>query len=70
MEAATKNNSHTKAMLNNENSLTQMVYRKIKEMMVDYEIVPGQRLVFSDLAERMGESLKNGKRKSVSTKMR
>jgi len=56
MEAASKNNSYTKAILNNEKSLTQMVYRKIKEMMLNYEIVPGQRLIFSDLAKRMGVS--------------
>ena len=70
MEAASDNNSYTKTILNNEKSLTQMVYRKIKEMMLNYEIVPGQRLTFSDLANRMGEILKNWKRKSVSTKMR
>ena len=56
MEAPNKNNSYTKAILNNEKSLTQMVYRKIKEMMLNYEIVPGQRLIFSDLAKRMGVS--------------
>ena len=56
MEAASKNNSYTKAFLNNEKGLTQMVYRKIKEMMLNYEIVPGQRLIFSDLAKRMGVS--------------
>jgi len=70
MEAASENNSYTKAILNNEKSLTQMVYRKIKEMMLNYEMVPGQRLIFSDLAKRMGVSLRNWKRKSVSTKMR
>ena len=41
MEAANKNNSYTKAILNNEKNLTHMVYRKIKEMMLNYEIVPG-----------------------------
>ena len=56
METPNKNNSYTKAILNNEKSLTQMVYRKIKEMMLNYEIVPGQRLIFSDLAKRMGVS--------------
>jgi DNA-binding GntR family transcriptional regulator len=56
MEAASKNNTYTKGSLNNEKSLTQMVYRKIKEMMLNYEIVPGQRLIFSDLAKRMGVS--------------
>jgi DNA-binding GntR family transcriptional regulator len=56
MEAASKNNTHTKGILNNEKNLTQMVYRKIKEMMLNYDIVPGQRLIFSDLAKRMGVS--------------
>jgi DNA-binding GntR family transcriptional regulator len=37
-------------------NLTQMVYRKIKEMMFNYQIVPGQRLVFIDLAKRLGVS--------------
>ena len=37
-------------------NLTQMAYRKIKEMMFSYEIVPGQRLVFIDFAKRLGVS--------------
>ena len=37
-------------------NMTQIVYEKIKEMMLDYKIVPGQRLVFSDLAEKLGVS--------------
>jgi len=41
---------------NGERSLTQMAYRKIKEMMLGYEIIPGQRLVFVDLAKRIGVS--------------
>jgi len=32
---------------------TQMVYRKIKEMMFNYDIVPGQRLIFVDFADRL-----------------
>jgi len=39
-----------------DKNLTQMVYRKIKEMMFNYQIVPGQRLVFIDLAKRLGVS--------------
>lgn len=39
----------------NEN-LTQMAYRKIKELMFNYEIVPGQRLIFIDFAKRLGVS--------------
>ena len=39
-----------------EKSLTEVVYQKIKQMMLDYEIIPGQRLIFSDLAKRMGVS--------------
>ena len=33
-----------------------MAYRKIKGMMLDYEIIPGQRLIFIDLANRLGVS--------------
>lgn len=39
-----------------EANLTQMVYRKIKEMMSNYDIIPGQRLVFVDLANQLGVS--------------
>jgi len=56
MGTANKNNSDTAGNLNNEKNLTQMVYRKIKEMMLNYEVVPGQRLIFSDLANRLGVS--------------
>jgi DNA-binding GntR family transcriptional regulator len=37
-------------------NLSLMVYGKIKEMMLNYEIVPGQRLIFNDLALRLGVS--------------
>ncbi len=37
-------------------NLALSVYRKIRKMMLDYEIVPGQRLIFSDLAERLNVS--------------
>ena len=37
-------------------SLTDMAYRKIKAMMMNYDIVPGQRLIFVDLAKRLGVS--------------
>ena len=46
----------TSANLDGEKNLTQMAYRKIKEMMLNYEIVPGQRLIFVDLAKRLGVS--------------
>ena len=39
-----------------DKSLTEVVYQKIKQMMLDYEIIPGQRLIFSDLASRLGVS--------------
>jgi DNA-binding GntR family transcriptional regulator len=39
-----------------DENLTQMAYRKIKEMMFNYQIVPGQRLIFIDFAERLGVS--------------
>ncbi len=41
---------------NGRENLTQMACRKIKEMMFNYEIVPGQRLVFIDFAKRLGVS--------------
>lgn len=56
MEVAGRNNLDVRGILNNEKNLTQMVYRKIKEMMQYYEIIPGQRLIFSDLAQRLGVS--------------
>lgn len=42
--------------LNGERSRIQLAYRKIKEMMLNYEIIPGQRLVFVDLAKKIGVS--------------
>jgi DNA-binding GntR family transcriptional regulator len=41
---------------NGARNLTDMAYRKIKRMMMDYDIVPGQRLIFVDLAKRLGVS--------------
>lgn len=41
---------------NGVRSLTDMAYRKIRRMMMDYDIVPGQRLIFVDLAKRLGVS--------------
>jgi len=41
---------------NPRRSLTEMAYRRIKEMMLNYDIVPGQRLIFSDLAKRLNVS--------------
>jgi len=42
-------------MKENKN-LTLVVYDRIMEMMINYDIVPGQRLVFVDLAEQLGVS--------------
>lgn len=39
-----------------QKNLTLAVYSRIKDMMLNYEIVPGQRLVFVDLAEQLGVS--------------
>lgn len=39
-----------------QKNLTLAVYNRIKEMMLNYDIVPGQRLVFVDLAEQLGVS--------------
>lgn len=37
-------------------SLTLMVYEQLMELMVNYELVPGQRLVFADLATQLNVS--------------
>ncbi len=37
-------------------NLTMAAYDSIKQMMLDYDIVPGQRLVFVDLAKQLGVS--------------
>ena len=42
--------------LKKQKNLTLAVYYKIKEMMLNYDIVPGQRLVFVDLAKQLGVS--------------
>ena len=39
-----------------ERNLNNKVYQQIKQMMINYEIIPGQRLLFSDLAEKLGVS--------------
>lgn len=53
---ADKRRAQPKTLVRGEENLTQMAYRKIKEMMLNYDIIPGQRLVFVDLAERLGVS--------------
>lgn len=39
-----------------QKNLTLIVYNQIKEMMLNYDIIPGQRLVFVDLAKQIGVS--------------
>ncbi len=39
-----------------DENLTISVYKSIRKMMLNYEIVPGQRLVFVDLAKQLGVS--------------
>ncbi|WDP92279.1 MAG: GntR family transcriptional regulator [Desulfobacter sp.] len=39
-----------------QKNLTLKVYNNIKQMMLNYDIVPGQRLVFVDLAKELGVS--------------
>ena len=39
-----------------QKNLTLRVYNNIKQMMLNYDIVPGQRLVFVDLAKELGVS--------------
>lgn len=52
----TQTNLNTKGISKDERNLTYGVYSKIKEMMLHYQIIPGQRLVFIDLAQRLGVS--------------
>ena len=47
-----KGNAHVKQRKN----LTLAAYDRILEMMINYDIVPGQRLVFVDLADQLGVS--------------
>lgn len=49
-------NPNNKVISKDVRNLTFRVYHKIKEMMLHYQIVPGQRLVFIDLAQRLGVS--------------
>ncbi len=42
--------------LKKHSNLTLKVYQRIIELMLNYEIVPGQRLVFIDLAKQLGVS--------------
>jgi DNA-binding GntR family transcriptional regulator len=42
--------------LKEQKNLTLAAYDSIKEMMFNYDIVPGQRLVFMDLAKQLGVS--------------
>lgn len=39
-----------------DRNLSDKVYQQIKQLMMDYELIPGQRLIFSDLAEKLGVS--------------
>jgi DNA-binding GntR family transcriptional regulator len=39
-----------------ERNLNNLVYQQIKQMMLNYEIIPGQRLTFSELAGKLGVS--------------
>jgi len=42
--------------LKTQKNLTLIVYNQIKEMMLNYDIIPGQRLIFVDLAKQIGVS--------------
>lgn len=52
LETMKKNGRNNNAS-GGEKNLTQWVYEQIKGMMLNYEIIPGQRLVFVDLARRL-----------------
>jgi DNA-binding GntR family transcriptional regulator len=53
---ADKKKEKVQAMLSTDKNLTHMAYRKINEMMLSYDLIPGQRLIFIDLANRLGVS--------------
>lgn len=40
----------------NEKNIGLQAYGKIKQMLLDYQLVPGQKLVFVDLAKKLGVS--------------
>jgi DNA-binding GntR family transcriptional regulator len=42
--------------LKTQKNLTLTVYNQIKEMMLNYDIIPGQRLIFVDIAKQIGVS--------------
>ena len=50
------NHSGATSKLKEQKNLTLAAYDSIKEMMLNYDIVPGQRLVFMDLAKQLGVS--------------
>ena len=39
-----------------ERNLNNKVYQQIKQMMINYDLIPGQRLIFTDLADKLGVS--------------
>ncbi len=39
-----------------ERNLNHKVYQQIKQMMINYDLIPGQRLTFTDLADKLGVS--------------
>jgi len=51
-----KKEKRKKLHLRADENLTHIAYRKIKEMMLNYDIIPGQRLLFVHLAKRLGVS--------------
>jgi len=52
----TNNIRYLRLRLKKNQNLTLKVYNKIIELMLNYEIVPGQRLVFVDLAKQLNVS--------------
>jgi DNA-binding GntR family transcriptional regulator len=56
MKGINKNSLQNIRPFGGDGNLTRMVYEQIREMMENYEIIPGQRLIFVDLAKRLGVS--------------
>ncbi len=48
--------SKTGADADNDKNIGLQTYSRIKQMLLDYQLVPGQRLVFIDLAHKLGVS--------------
>lgn len=56
MTSGKKDSLKTVSTAENDKNIGLQTYGKIKQMLLDYQLVPGQRLVFIDLANKLGVS--------------